>query len=196
MSNPPHRFFFCLTASRSAGLPNRPSPSRGITASRPRAAVSPVMSEVILISVVIALGVFLLLLGYAWSSAEFHRSTEQTNREVIRQWSLLTVEHAHLSGDGTAVVWLSNPGRYQLVVLRCVVYQAGSNPPSTPYRELTRVPPEMREAKRIDCEVKGNGPNYVVEVFAMPEPLYDPHNPTANAQYGLLIRYPLGGEVP
>jgi len=160
--------------------------------SRSRIGVSPVVAEALLISVAVAIGIALLLVSQSWASVTNAKSVEQTNREVAQQWSLLLVEHAFISADGrSATVYVSNPGKYELVVLRCVVYQKGSSPPAVPFSEIGRVPADMRQVVPLTCPVYGSGQSYVVEIFAIPIHLYDPREPLTNAQYGVIIRYDL-----
>jgi hypothetical protein len=153
--------------------------------------VSPVVAEALLISVAVAIGIALLLVSQSWASVTNAKSVEQTNKEVAQQWSLLLVEHAFISADGSATVYVSNPGKYELVILRCVVYQKGSSPPAVPFSEIGRVPADMRQVVRLTCPVYGSGQSYFVEIFAIPEHLYDPREPLTNAQYGVIIRYDL-----
>jgi len=160
--------------------------------SRSRIGVSPVVAEALLISVAVAIGIALLLVSQSWASVTNAKSVEQTNKEVAQQWSLLLVEHAFISADRrSATVYVSNPGKYELVVLRCVVYQRGSSPPAVPFSEIDRVPADMREYRALTCPVYGSGQSYVVEIFAIPIHLYDPREPLTNAQYGVIIRYDL-----
>jgi hypothetical protein len=160
--------------------------------SRSRIGVSPVVAEALLISVAVAIGIALLLVSQSWASVTNAKSVEQTNKEVAQQWSLLLVEHAFISADGrSATVYVSNPGKYELVVLRCVVYQKGSSPPAVPFSEIGRVPADMRQVVPLTCPVYGSGQSYVVEIFAIPIHLYDPREPLTNAQYGVIIRYDL-----
>jgi archaellum component FlaF (FlaF/FlaG flagellin family) len=153
--------------------------------------VSPVVAEALLISVAVAIGIALLLVSQSWASVTNAKSVEQTNREVAQQWSLLLVEFAFISADGSATVYVSNPGKYQLVILRCVVYQKGSSPPAVPFSEIDRVPADMRHVVPLTCPVYGSGQSYVVEIFAIPNHLYDPREPLTNAQYGVTVRYDL-----
>ncbi|MDJ0274522.1 MAG: hypothetical protein QXP43_01230 [Nitrososphaerota archaeon] len=142
----------------------------------------------------VAIGIVLMLVSHAWTVSSSVRSLDQTNKEIAQQWSMLVVEHAVLTDDGTrALVWISNPGRYELVLLRCVVYPKGSPPPAGGFREVGRVPPAMVQVRLLTCPVHGRGSSYVVEVFALPTHLYMPDNPVANAQYGVTIRYDLKG---
>jgi archaellum component FlaF (FlaF/FlaG flagellin family) len=155
--------------------------------------VSPVVAEALLISVAVAIGIALLLVSQSWASVTNAKSVEQTNKEVAQQWSLLLVEHAFISADGSATVYVSNPGKYQLVILRCVVYQKGYSPPAVPFSEIDRVhvPADMRQVVPLTCPVYGSGQSYVVEIFAIPNHLYDPREPLTNAQYGVTVRYDL-----
>jgi archaellum component FlaF (FlaF/FlaG flagellin family) len=161
--------------------------------SRSRIGVSPIVAEALLISVAVAIGIALLLVSQSWASVTNAKSVEQTNKEVAQQWSLLLVEHAFVSADGSATVYVSNPGKYQLVILRCVVYQKGYSPPAVPFSEIDRVhvPADMRQVVPLTCPVYGSGQSYVVEIFAIPNHLYDPREPLTNAQYGVTVRYDL-----
>jgi hypothetical protein len=156
---------------------------------RKNSGISPVVAEALLISVAVAIGIVLLLVSQSWASITSAKSVDQTNKEIAQQWSLLLVEHAFVSG-GSATVYVSNPGKYELVVLRCVVYQRGSSPPAVSFLELGRVPADMRQVVPLTCQVNGSGP-YVVELFAVPAHLYNSHEPSTNAQYGVTVKYDL-----
>jgi hypothetical protein len=153
---------------------------------------SPIVAEALLASMAVAVGIVLLLFSHSYTASVNTSSLGQTNKEVAQQWSLLLVEHAFFSADGSsATVYVSNPGKYELVVLRCVVYQRGSSPQTVSFREYGRIPANMREVVPLTCPVYGLGPYYFIELFAIPAHLYDPREPSTNAQYGVTIRYDL-----
>jgi hypothetical protein len=151
---------------------------------------SPVVAEALLTSMAVAIGIVMMLVSHSWAGSVNISSLDQTNKEVAQQWSLLLVEHAFFSADGSATVYVSNPGKYELVVLRCVVYQRGSSPPTVPFGELGRVPADMRQVVPLTCQVNGSGP-YVIELFAIPAHLYNSREPSTNAQYGVTVKYDL-----
>jgi hypothetical protein len=166
--------------------------------SRSRIGVSSVVAEAILISVAVAIGIALLLVSQSWALVTNAKSVDQTNKEVAQQWSLLLIEHAFVStpsfdaiSPSGATVYVSNPGKYELVILGCVVYQKGASRPAVSLREIARVPADMREYRALRCPVAGLGPSNVVEIFAIPIHLYDPLDPLTNVQYGVIIRYDL-----
>ncbi len=160
--------------------------------SRSRIGGSPIVAEALLTSIAVATGIVLMLVSHSWAASVGTRSLDQTNKEIAQQWSLLLVEHAFISADGSsATVYVSNPGKYELVVLRCVVYQRGSSPQSVSFREYGRIPSGMSQVVPLTCPAYGSGPYYVVELFAIPAHLYDPREPLTNAQYGVTVRYDL-----
>ena len=166
---------------------------------RSRIGVSPVVTEGLLTSMAVAIGIVLMLVSHSWAASVGTRSLDQTNKEIAQQWSLLLVEHAVLSDDGTrATVYVSNPGKYDLVVLRCVVYPRGAPPPTFSFNEYEpvpsnmTVPPNMKRVVALTCPVYGRGP-FVIELFAIPAHLYNPREPSTNAQYGVTIKYDLEG---
>ena len=162
-------------------------------APRSRIGGSPVITEGLLTSMAVAIGIVLMLVSHSWAASVGTRSLDQTNKEIAQQWSLLLVEHASLSADGSsATVYVSNPGRYELVVLRCVVYPRGEPPPTVSFNEYGRVPPDMKRVVALTCPVYGRGP-FVIELFAIPAHLYNPREPSTNAQYGVTIKYDLKG---
>ena len=162
-------------------------------APRSRIGGSPVITEGLLTSMAVAIGIVLMLVSHSWAASVGTRSLDQTNKEIAQQWSLLLVEHAVLSDDGTrATVYVSNPGRYELVVLRCVVYPRGAPPPTVSFNGYGRVPPDMSLVVALTCPVYGRGP-FVIELFAIPAHLYNPREPSTNAQYGVTIKYDLKG---
>ena len=161
-------------------------------APRSRIGVSPVVTEGLLTSMAVAIGIVLMLVSHSWAASIRAGSLDQTNKEIAQQWSLLLVEHAVLSDDGTsATVYVSNPGKYELVVLRCVVYPRGAPPPTVSFDEHGRVPSNMSLVV-LTCSVYGAGP-FVIELFAIPAHLYNPREPSTNAQYGVTIKYDLEG---
>jgi hypothetical protein len=161
-------------------------------ASRSRIGGSPIVGEALLTSMAVAIGIVLMFISHSWAVSAGTRSLDQTNKEVAQQWSLLLVEHAFFSASGSsATVYVSNPGRYELVVLRCVVYQRGSSPQTASFREYGRIPANMSQVVSLTCPVYGSGPYYFVELFAIPVHLYDPREPLTNAQYGVTVRYDL-----
>jgi hypothetical protein len=171
---------------------------RGRT-SRSRIGLSTVVAEAILISVAVAIGIALLLVSQSWASVTNAKSVDQTNKEVAQQRSLLLIEHAIVpSGPSAggmnrpeAPVYVSNPGKFELVILRCVVYPKGASPVFAPLHEIARVPADMTVYRALRCPVYGVGlaQSYVVEIFAIPIHLYDPLEPLTNVQYGVIIRY-------
>lgn len=162
-------------------------------APRSRIGGSPVITEGLLTSMAVAIGIVLMLVSHSWAASVGTRSLDQTNKEIAQQWSLLLVEHAVLSDDGTrATVYVSNPGRYELVVLRCVVYPRGAPPPTVSFNGYGRVPPDMSLVVALTCPVYGRGP-FVIELFAIPAHLYNSREPSTNAQYGVTIKYDLEG---
>jgi len=159
---------------------------------RSRIGVSPVVTEGLLTSMAVAIGIVLMLVSHSWAASIRAGSLDQTNKEIAQQWSLLLVEHAVLSDDGTrATVYVSNPGKYDLVVLRCVVYPRGAPPPTFSFNEYEPVPSNMSLAV-LTCPVYGRGP-FVIELFAIPAHLYNSREPSTNAQYGVTIKYDLEG---
>jgi len=160
---------------------------------RSRIGGSPVVTEGLLTSMAVAIGIVLMLVSHSWAASVGTRSLDQTNKEIAQQWSLLLVEHAVLSDDGSnATVYVSNPGKYELVVLRCVVYPRGAPPPTFSFNEHGRVPPNMSLVVPLTCPVYGAGP-FVIELFAIPAHLYNPREPSTNAQYGVTMKYDLEG---
>ena len=154
--------------------------------------MSPVVTEGLLTSMSVAIGIVLMLVSHSWAASIRAGSLDQTNKEIAQQWSLLLVEHAVLSDDGSsATVYVSNPGKYELVVLRCVVYPRGAPPPTVSFNEYEPVRPDMSLVV-LTCPVHGAGP-FVIELFAIPAHLYNPREPSTNAQYGVTIKYDLEG---
>jgi len=127
---------------------------------RSRIGVSPVVTEGLLTSMAVAIGIVLMLVSHSWAASIRAGSLDQTNKEIAQQWSLLLVEHAVLSDDGSsATVYVSNPGKYELVVLRCVVYPRGAPPPTFSFDEHLRVQSNMSLVVPLTCPVYGAGPS-------------------------------------
>ncbi len=159
------------------------------TAPRKSSGISNIISEALIAGIAVSLGIVLLFLSSSWSLLTATSSVNQTNKEIAQQWSILVIEHAWIPTSGSsAYIWVSNPGRYDLVILYCAVYPSGSQPPTGEFRKIAEVRASMGDVVMLTCPINGNAENYIAEVRALPTILYDPSKPLNNIQYSILVR--------
>ena len=82
-----------------------------------RSGVSYVVSVAIISMVTIALGLFLWGITAGWAGVSAFDMVKETNKGVAQQRSLLVVEFVDMRNR---VVWVSNPGKVDLVILSCL----------------------------------------------------------------------------
>jgi len=146
-----------------------------------------VIGAIILASATLALGIAVWVVVAGWSGASTLSLIGEANKEIAQQRSLLIIEYV----DKTAgKVWISNPGRTDLVIVSCVIYQKGSAPPSVTYREIKRVPADMTVPVYLqigsDCEGE-IGDNSIVEIYAIPAIIFNPRMTVENIQWGIRV---------
>jgi hypothetical protein len=142
-------------------------------------------------AVTVALGLFLWGIIGGWAGVSALDIVQETNKGVAQQRSLLIVEFVDLQRK---IVWVSNPGKVDLVILSCSVYPKGSSPPSRDFREIATVRASMDEPLglgREDCIFLGSLDSsrpYIVEIYAIASTIYNPSNVMENIQWAILVR--------
>lgn len=156
-----------------------------------RVGVSYVVTVAIMTAITIALGLFLWGIVGGWVSISALDIVEETNKGVAQQRSLLIIEFVDLN---RGIVWVSNPGKVDLVVLLCAIYPRSSetfNSLPRIYREVTKIYASMDNVYPLkigrDCELDGSGP-YIVEIHAIASTIYNAKNPLENAQWAIVVR--------
>jgi len=155
-----------------------------------RAGVSYVLSVAFLTGVAVALGLVVWGVVSGWAGVSGFYIVGEINKGIAQQRSLLIIEVVDLERQ---IVWVSNPGKTELVILSCVVYIKGSPPPARTYQELARVPASMTSVHPLDSSKclfpqSGSYKTLVVEIQAIPSTLYNPANPLENIQWAILVR--------
>ena len=151
--------------------------------------ISNIVSEALIAGIVVSLGILLLYFASSWSTTSASTNVDQINKEIAQQWSLLTIEYVSIPSSGSpAYLWVSNPGKYDLVVIYCAVYPKGSQPPAITYGKIAEVRASMEEVVKLTCPVSGSAGSYVAEVRALPRIIYNPSDPLTNIQYSILVR--------
>ena len=155
-----------------------------------KAAISPIISTAILLSVTIAIGFFLWFASVSWASGSAVEFTGEINKAILQQKSFLIIELATVdAGSSSATVWVSNPGQVPVVVTKCVIYSSGGNPPTANFQEIAYVDADMSSpVKLTSCTVSGQPP-YVVKVWYIAAQLFDPNDPSKNIQWGSVAEY-------
>jgi hypothetical protein len=156
-----------------------------------RSGVSYVVSVAIISMVTIALGLFLWGITAGWAGVSAFDMVKETNKGVAQQRSLLVVEFVDMRNR---VVWVSNPGKVDLVILSCMVYPKNSNPPPREFREVKRVAASMKMSYPLsssECAFAGSldpAQPYVVEIYAIASTIYNPANVVENIQWAIVVR--------
>ena len=155
-----------------------------------KAAVSPIISTAILLSVTIAIGLFVWFVSANWASGSAVAFTGEINKAILQQKSFLIIETAIVdSGSSSATVWVSNPGQVPVVVTKCIIYSVGGNPPTANFQEIAYVDADMSNpVKLTSCVVSGQPP-YIVKVWYIAAELFDPNDPSKNVQWGSVAKY-------
>jgi hypothetical protein len=159
--------------------------------SKAKLGISYLVSVAIMTAVTIALGLFLWGIIGGWAGVSAIDIVEETNKGVAQQRSLLIVEFVDLR---ERTVWVSNPGKVDLVILSCSVYPKGSSPPSRDFREIATVKASMEEPLglgREDCIFPGSLDSsrpYIVEIYAIASTIYNPSNVMENIQWAIVVR--------
>ncbi|MEM3183985.1 MAG: hypothetical protein QXL87_05985 [Nitrososphaerota archaeon] len=84
-------------------------------------------------AVTIAAGLFIWGIVGGWAGTSAMDMVRETNKGVAQQRSLLIVEFVDRE---RGIVWVSNPGKADLVVLSCTIYPKSSSPPPKTYQKL------------------------------------------------------------
>ncbi len=150
--------------------------------------VSYVVTVAIMTAVTIALGLFLWGIVSGWAGVSAAGIVGETNKGIAQQRSILVVEFIDWERK---IVWVSNPGKVDLIILSCAIYPKPSPPPPKTYREVARVNASMDNAYPLEigskCQLTGSGP-YIIEIHAIASTIYNPNNPSENVQWAIMVR--------
>ncbi|MEM3389674.1 MAG: hypothetical protein QW491_09720 [Thermoproteota archaeon] len=150
--------------------------------------VSYIVTVAIMTAVTIAAGLFIWGIVGGWAGTSAMDMVRETNKGVAQQRSLLIVEFVDRE---RGIVWVSNPGKADLVVLSCTIYPKSSSPPPKTYQKLIEVKASMSNTYPLEigsqCQLVGSGP-YVIEITAIASTLYNDKNPTENIQWAIVVR--------
>lgn len=106
---------------------------------------------------------------------------------VMQQEAALVVEYAFVR-EGSLNVFVSNPGDIDLVVTSVCV------PPSplvfSPNAQTLRVGEGLWLDEARYSAMQGASSSDLVQVFALPLPLYDSSDPSCNSQYHIIAYWP------
>jgi len=150
--------------------------------------VSYVVSAAIMTAVTVFLGLFLWGVVSGWAGVSAAGIAAETNKAIAQQRSILVVEFIDWE---RGIVWVSNPGKVDLVILSCAIYPRSASPPPISYQEIARVSASMDTAYPLEmgskCQLVGEKP-YVIEIRAIASTIYNPNNPLENAQWMIVVR--------
>lgn len=150
--------------------------------------VSYIVTVAIMTAITIALGLLVWGVVGGWAGVSAIYLVEETNKEIAQQRSLLIVEFVDFS---RGVVWVSNPGKVDLVILSCIIYPKSSSPPPRTYQRLAKVDASMDRVYPLkigqECQLIGSSP-YVVEINAIASTIYNDRNPMENIQWSIWVR--------
>jgi len=150
--------------------------------------VSYVVSAAIMTAVTVFLGLFLWGVVSGWAGVSAVGIVAETNKAIAQQRSILVVEFIDWE---RGIVWVSNPGKVDLVILSCTIYPRSASPPPISFQEIARVSASMDTAYPLEmgskCHLVGEKP-YVIEIRAIALTIYNPNNPLENAQWMIVVR--------
>jgi len=150
--------------------------------------VSYVVTVAIMTSITVVLGLFLWGIVGGWAGVSAMDIVREVNKGIAQQRSLLVIELVDLESK---IIWVSNPGKVDLVVLSCIIYPRGSNPPPRAYQGLAVIDASMENVYPLkvgsECQLVGSPP-YIIEITAIALPLYNDKNPTENIQWAIVVR--------
>jgi hypothetical protein len=158
-----------------------------------RFGISYLISVTIVTAVTVALGLLLWGIIGGWAGVSALDIVEETNKGVAQQRSLLIVEFVDLQ---ERIVWVSNPGKVDLVILSCSVYPKGSSPPPRDFREIATVKASMEKPLGLGdpegcafppAPLDSSRP-YIVEIYAIASTIYNPSNIVENIQWAIVVR--------
>lgn len=153
--------------------------------------ISYLVSVAIMTAVTVALGLFLWGIIGGWARVSALDIVEETNKGVAQQRSLLIVEFVDLQRK---IVWVSNPGKVDLIILSCSVYPKGSSPPPRDFREIATVKASMEEPLGLDpnkCTFPASldsSKSYIVEIYTIASTIYNPSNIMEDIQWAIVVR--------
>lgn len=149
--------------------------------------ISPLVSEIILLAGVIAIGLAIWGLSIGMFGVTTTKNTQEYDAMISSQRILLIIE---VVDGGAGSVWVSNHGLNDVVVISCTIYSKSLQSPG--YRpnmaQAILVPKDPSVLVSFSCEKIGSPP-YVAEVWYLPSHLYDPNDPTKNIHWAGVARY-------
>ena len=127
-----------------------------------------------------------------WTLGSSTDMAAEAGSQIMKQEGRLIVEEVHCSG-GIAHIWVYNPGKVDLVITSTVIppspFMFSSNPDTV----------AIGEGKWLNAAaypaMQGVGSVESLQIFALPKPLWDPSDPSANAQYSLIVYYGTTGNT-
>jgi len=156
---------------------------------REKKGISYVVTVAIVTAVTITLGLFLWGVVGGWAGTSAIGIVAETNKGIAQQRSILAVEFIDWE---RGIVWVSNPGKVDLVILSCAIYPRSSPPPQGDFREIARVSASMDSAYPLkmgsECQLITGQKPYVIEIRAIASTIYNPNNPSENAQWMIVVR--------
>jgi len=157
----------------------RPRTSRGDTI---------LLAEILLFAGVVTLGVALWALSLGYVSSQGTQMSREYDRMISQHRILLVIEAASLQSN---IVWVSNPGMNDVIVLSCTIYPKTQPSPGIRYNiEPTVVAASPERLETIQgCERYPGEPPYIVELWYMPAHLYNRTDPARNVMSAQVARY-------
>ena len=153
---------------------------------RNRRGDSSVVQATILSATVIAMGFVVWGFSAGWTSHSSSDTAAEAAAQVMRHEARLVVEEVHCSG-GTAYIWVYNAGKVDLLITSVVI------PPSSVQFSTAPDTVGIGEGRWLTASVypamEGVSSIESLQVYALPKPLWNPSDPSANAQYSVIVNY-------
>jgi len=144
------------------------------------------MQATILSATVIAMGFVVWGFSAGWTSHSSQDMAAETGAQVMKQEARLVVEEVHCSG-GAACIWVYNPGKVDLVITSVVI------PPSSVQFSTAPDTVGIGEGRWLTASaypaMQGVSSVESLQVYALPKPMWNPSDATANAQYSVIVNY-------
>ncbi len=97
--------------------------------------VSYIVTVAIMTSITITIGLFIWGIVGGWAGTSAIDILKETNKGIAQQRSFFIVEFVDRE---RGIVWISNPGKVDLVVLSCTIYSKTSAPPPKNLSSISR----------------------------------------------------------
>jgi len=152
-----------------------------------RRGISPTVTTAILAAITAAIGLAVFGIASGWSSIAALDFVGEVDKGVQQLKAELVFEHGYIGG-GTMYIWVKNTGEIDLVITAIVVYDPDSSPPTPSFSKVA----EVKRGETILYKTSSCGDKCLVDVYYVPAPLFDEHEPEKNRDRFLKLTFGIG----